>query len=452
MNRPAARDNSETPSSESAASAGPVRPPSCANGWVAMSGLAGFLFSLILMHGSNLSPVHRSFIALVAAILPMVLLDLLVLRVHRRQSTGLVWSSAQMAGPMDRSAVKRVLVKLLGLTGTISAIGICYWLFPVYQERFYWPYWTALREAGPWLIAATVPYFFYVDRRMADPHDGYWHAGMAVLGRFERVDSGLLWQHALGWIIKGYFLPLMFVLLTNNVGAVVSADFLGGQQGFLPFHRLMWNLSFAVDLIFGTIGYCLTLRLIDSQIRSSEPTPLGWIVALACYQPFSDLLFHRYLEYQDDLSWSAWLANVPALQMLWGSAILVLIGIYAWATAAFGLRFSNLTHRGILTHGPYRWTKHPAYLSKNLAWWLISVPFIPTAGFDEAVRNCLLLLGVNVIYFLRARTEERHLSRDPAYVAYALWIEQHGVLRGIGRVFPPLRYAPPRRESERFRF
>ena len=33
--------------------------------------------------------------------------------------------------------------------------------------------------------------------------------------------------------------------------------------------------------------------------------------------------------------------------------LVALTAIYAWATVAFGFRFSNLTHRGILTHGPY---------------------------------------------------------------------------------------------------
>src|SRR5262245_52692723 len=125
MNRPAPRDNGKTlPAVPS------VRPASCANGWVAMSGLAGFLLSLVLMHGSNLNPVHRSLVALGAAILPMVLLDLLVLRVHRRSSTGLIWPPARTSGPMDRTAVARVLLKLLGLAATIAAIAVCYWLFP----------------------------------------------------------------------------------------------------------------------------------------------------------------------------------------------------------------------------------------------------------------------------------------------------------------------------------
>ncbi len=43
------------------------------------------------------------------------------------------------------------------------------------------------------------------------------------------------------------------------------------------------------------------------------------------------------------------------------------------------------------------------------------------------MRNCLLLVGVNIIYFLRAKTEERHLSRDPAYVEYSNWIESNGL-------------------------
>jgi hypothetical protein len=30
---------------------------------------------------------------------------------------------------------------------------------------------------------------------------------------------------------------------------------------------------------------------------------------------------------------------------------------------------------------------------------------------------------------MRAKTEERHLMRDPVYVAYCAWIGQHGLFR-----------------------
>src|SRR5262249_22690868 len=157
-----------------------------------------------------------------------------------------------------------------------------------------------------------------------------------------------------------YFLPLMFVYLTSTIADVLGDQFPVSQVGFAAFYRFAWDLAFAVDLVFATIGYCLTLRLLDSHIRCPEPAMLGWVVTLACYQPFSDLIFGRYLAYNDDdLSWNTWLVDVPVLRVLWGSAVVFLLAIYAASTVTFGCRFSNLTNRGILTHGPYRWSKHP---------------------------------------------------------------------------------------------
>jgi steroid 5-alpha reductase family enzyme len=116
--------------------------------------------------------------------------------------------------------------------------------------------------------------------------------------------------------------------------------------------------------------------------------------------------------------------------------LLVLTGVYAWATVAFGLRFSNLTHRGILTHGPYAWTKHPAYLAKNAFWWLSSLPFLATSGsLADAARNTALLAAVTGVYYWRAKTEEKHLGADPDYVAYAEWMAEHGpITRRIERL------------------
>jgi len=52
----------------------------------------------------------------------------------------------------------------------------------------------------------------------------------------------------------------------------------------------------------------------------------------------------------------------------------------------------------------------------------------------EAVRRCILLTSLNLIYYLRAKTEERHLSLDPVYVQYADWIDRFGLLRALDRV------------------
>ena len=79
------------------------------------------------------------------------------------------------------------------------------------------------------------------------------------------------------------------------------------------------------------------------------------------------------------------------LTALNGAWLVFLTAVYAWATVAFGFRFSNLTHRGILTHGPYAWTKHPAYLSKNLFWWFSLLPFLVTNGnIVDVIRNTVV--------------------------------------------------------------
>lgn len=104
------------------------------------------------------------------------------------------------------------------------------------------------------------------------------------------------------------------------------------------------------------------------------------------------------------------------------------------------MRFSNLTNRGIITNGPYRFMKHPAYVCKNIAWWLISVPFISAAGPAHAIKHCLLLFGLNLVYYLRAVTEERHLSLDNTYVDYANAMNNKGVFSGLYKILPFLKY------------
>ena len=64
-------------------------------------------------------------------------------------------------------------------------------------------------------MIGAVPYFAIVDRLMREPEDGYWQAGCLFLGRWAEVDRSVLRQYALGWLVKAFFLPLMFVLLVG---------------------------------------------------------------------------------------------------------------------------------------------------------------------------------------------------------------------------------------------
>jgi protein-S-isoprenylcysteine O-methyltransferase Ste14 len=151
----------------------------------------------------------------------------------------------------------------------------------------------------------------------------------------------------------------------------------------------------------------------------------------ATYEPFWSLIGAQYLAYDSGHPWAEWLRDDPVFFDIWGSLILALVAVYVWATIMFGCRFSNLTNRGIITNGPYRFAKHPAYIAKNLSWWLVSAPFLSDGGW-QALRHTALLLMLNGVYALRAWTEERHLSHDPTYVAYASWIERNGLFRFFG--------------------
>jgi len=402
-------------------------PDSAVSALTGVLGLAGLTLSLagLVLYEPNVGATPRAVLVCLATAVPMAAMRLLVLL---RESPG---RTSQR--PI---AWRRVAVKLLGLYSVYALIALGYWLFPEYGGSFYDSYYFVLFRVWPGLAVLAIPYFFWLDGRMDNPVDGCWHAGMAVLGQWSQGSTEALGQLIRGWLIKAYFLPLMFIYTVDSIGNIVYGIESGALFDAHRWYDFSYHLIFMVDLVFACIGYSLALRLFDNHIRSAEPTMLGWTVALVCYQPLWNLIGGQYLAYNPDGSgWGARLSGL-LLADIWPIVILVLLGFYVWATITFGLRFSNLTHRGILTNGPYRFTKHPAYIAKNISWWLISVPFIVSGSVFDAVRNCMLLLMLNTIYYLRARTEERHLSQDPVYVQYALWIEQNGWFRWTGRLWP----------------
>ena len=173
-----------------------------------------------------------------------------------------------------------------------------------------------------------------------------------------------------------------------------------------------WGLSFVYDCIFfvdcgwALMGYASESRWLGNKTKSVEPTSFGWAVALACYPPFNHVL-GTYLPLENGpavITNDDWLLALRA-------GVVVLFAIYAAATVAFGFKFSNLTNRGIVSRGPYRFIRHPAYACKCTAWWF---EHLPTMTFAKAI----FLTGLCGVYALRAWTEERHLSRDPDYLAY----------------------------------
>ncbi len=366
----------------------------------------------------------------------IALVEFLLLDGTRRASTGLAARALRAVDLAD--AVSR----FLGLLLTLATIGLIYWLLPEYHGTFYRPYWHFLYTiAWPTLCLAPL-YFLWIGRRLIAPSDPYRQLGRMLIGRdWDEIDYRALRAHCLAWTVKAFFLPLMVVYLIRQIDSA-GAAFRTLSWNTTSLYHFFYELSFLIDLLFCVVGYSLSLRIFDTHVRSTEQTVLGWVAALICYQPFYSIVGNVYLRYDSPgIVWDTWLAGLPIVRTLWATAIIGLTLVYALSTVSFGLRFSNLTHRGIITSGPYSFTRHPAYLSKNLSWWLISVPFVSHTGWFDAVRHCGALALLNLIYFVRARTEERHLSRDPVYVAYSDWIREHGL---FARLWPWSRHRASR--------
>ena len=403
----------------------PRLPPSATSGAVAWSGVGAMLLAVTILnfYAPSTQISHLALIVMAAAAAGIFVPDLLWQKVQRRA----------LVAPQAGSG-SRTLTKFLGLIGAVGGIALLYWLFPEYGAKgFYENYWTALRVLLPLWAALALPYLYWVDRRLPEPHDALWQLGRLLLLQWRDVSGAVVGQHLLGWLVKGFFLPLMFTYFCGNLDKLLHYD-LKLLHGFGGYYDWAYFTLYFIDVAMVSMTYLMSLKLTDTHIRSTEPTAFGWLVALVCYEPFWSLIGRQYLAYDTGPGWGAWFSGLPALYALWGSMILVLVVVYVWSTVAFGARFSNLTHRGIITNGPYRYTKHPAYLAKNLSWWLISMPFMPGGGALHTWRSCVLLGGLNVIYYLRAKTEERHLARDPVYEQYAHWIDAHGLLRFLNRI------------------
>jgi protein-S-isoprenylcysteine O-methyltransferase Ste14 len=346
----------------------------------------------------------------------------------------------------------------LTVTTIFCVLWVLYNRHPYYLRPMFAPFRPVFNFGfGTWL-ALGLPYAYVTVRRfsnrMRDMRDpalhwmliarGAWHGRVRHLYRSRRVKTTIL-----SLCVKLFYIPLMTVFFSEHTGNIsrmwanrkhvpvfnngTFADWLVYVQTTGPklipsfsdvsalFHGAWWDLGnvrffgdcfyqwiFFVDCGWALMGYCLESQWLKNKTRSVEPTALGWTAALMCYPPFNDVT-GTYLPF--DRSHTFLTVTNPYVLVVFQYLTLAAFTIYAAATVAFGFKFSNLTNRGITDKGPYRFIRHPAYVCKCFAWWLEELPHL-------SFQTVLFLTGLNLVYALRAWTEERHLSQDPDYVAY----------------------------------
>ncbi|HEX8527438.1 methyltransferase family protein [Allosphingosinicella sp.] len=412
------------------------RPRSAVSGGVGLAGLAGLVLWVAISRTFGMAGPLAALTGLLACGIPMLLWSLLVDKVHRSPTTGIDWESP----PRPLAEVNDIsLVKIVGLWAMWGIIGSLYCVARWYWDGAYLFAMYAIGAATLPLLILSVPYVMWLDRRLKEPRDGAWHFGQLLIGRAHVVDREVLYEFFRCWAIKAFFLAFMVSILPGNWANTVAPDPAWIIEH--PVNLVRWLIStmFMIDVTFATVGYVLTLKPLDAHIRSANPYAAGWIAALMCYPPFILMNPGGPLDYHHGTAeWDYWLQGSPLIMVAVGFVLVFLAAVYAWATIAFGFRFSNLTHRGVLTHGPYAWTKHPAYVSKNLFWWFAVMPFLSVTGSPvDMVRNTVLLGLVSAVYYWRAKTEEKHLMADPAYREYAAWMDRNGPIpRLVNRLRP----------------
>lgn len=220
------------------------------------------------------------------------------------------------------------------------------------------------------------------------------------------------------YLVNFFFLTLMVRFLILEFQGFQKAIFtltsnkyetLNWYAQFRTWFLVFFHLIFTIDVSIGIIGYSSASRWLGNRTKSVDITLGGWIVALLCYPPLN-MVSAQLISYQG-LNTHQLINNEYILATIL-TFILMLYTIYVWSTVALGFKFSNLTNRGIVDIGPYKYVRHPAYVSKNFSWWLDNT-FVLT-NIWASVAMALW----NVIYITRALTEERHLKQDNRYLEY----------------------------------
>ena len=220
------------------------------------------------------------------------------------------------------------------------------------------------------------------------------------------------------YLVNFFFLTLMarfivqeFQGFENALMKIHSDHFsqLGWYQQYKTGFQVLFHLLFTIDVGIAIIGYSIASRWLFNRTRSVDATLSGWMVALICYPPFNAVT-SQFFGYYGLPTHNLFTDEHVLAAIL--TIVILLYFLYVWATVALGFKFSNLTHRGIIDKGPYAFVRHPAYAAKNSAWWMDNT-FVLTN-----IWATIALAVWNIIYILRALTEERHLGKDSEYLQY----------------------------------
>ena len=193
----------------------------------------------------------------------------------------------------------------------------------------------------------------------------------------KRLKNRRIKKVLLAYLLNFFFLTLMVYFMKNELTQFIHAysalidisfDSKTFYQKYHAWYLMIYHSIFVIDVTIGVISYTVASRWLNNRIKSVDSTLSGWVFALLCYPPINRGFTDNFIGYgRFDTHYV--ISNEYVLMLIM-ALIIFLFLIYVWSTLTLGFKFSNLTNRGIVDHGPYSYIRHPAYMTKNLAWWL----------------------------------------------------------------------------------
>lgn len=381
---------------------------------LALSFFAGYLLlKLLLIEHFSIEYLVRLWLLICA--MPLLLMAYLQ-NPYKRNKNNL--------NPANKMRVKSKIIVLL-----LQFVAIYIYAFIVTQIGLadYATFVTDLFLCFPLIIILTIGYVYFVDRRLLEPEDDYAKIG-AMLNKKIALDKIVLQKFLLKTAVKIVFVPFMYSGFLGNLSLLLNTEW---QLNASAVSLLLFNFGISIDMLIGIFGYLFSSAMINNQIIDTDSNFLGWLFALLCYPPLVWIM-RQVNDQQDSLIWSDILPPDSVIFWLMFIVINLTWVIYWLATFEFGMTFSNLSYRRLIDKGVYRYTKHPAYIAKNIYWWLYTLPFMGVAFVSvEWWKNILGLIFVSLIYYGRAKSEERHLMKFAEYRAYSQEIDKRGVFRWL---------------------
>ncbi len=353
------------------------------------------------------------------------------------------WRASKFWSPrIQRSGsdlFRSVWQKTLGIYLNIALTLAAWYLIPEYMRSIYASLFQAMLVVLPLVVIAVPIMIVITEWRLGFAADYAHQCYLLCMRRFSEMDWATFKTGLFGYVGRGFFLPLNFTAAVLDISKVRGKEDMFLTLDWPQMVNFLDNSIFSLLLISIIPGYILTSRLMGISVKAAEGSAFAWFFTLLCYPPINRGTGGGWFHYKVHTAtqpWITWFGSDGWLSIAVGSFLIFTFAVHYWGESIFCLRSSHLTNRGIVTNGPFRITKHPVYLIKCISWAVTFLPFLGGNSIRQTASLTLAFLAFCFVYVMRSWVEERLLAKDADYVAYALWMDEHALLRPLGRWIP----------------